>query len=238
MSPRRKTTTTPKKPTAPNRKPTGRPAKDANGFYQLRLSDSDRAHWQPFADQAGMSLAEFIRATTAIATGGKLTPIAVEFKVSYPNGGLGEVLPSFAVAHELPVTERQVVERFIADCQASPTCKLIAGELEKRLRAFDAGRLIVDDPHDPSRAEPDPAAVAEWYGRAQQIGRRSDVSVSSADLSDERIAEWAGGRPSNPITADGVYMALEIRRRRESSEARELEIAADEAARSVGSMDW
>jgi hypothetical protein len=214
MSPRRKTTTTPKKPTAPNRKPTGRPAKDANGFYQLRLSDADRAHWQPFSDQAGMSLAEFIRATTAVATGGKLTPIAVEFKVSYPNGGLGEVLPSFAVAHETPVTERQVVERFIADCQASPTCKLIAGELEKRLRAFDAGELVVDDPHQP------------------------DASVSSADLSDERIAEWAGGRPSNPITADGVYMALEIQRRRESSEASELEIAADEAARSVGSMDW
>jgi len=42
----------------------------------------------------------------------------------------------------------------------------------------------------------------------------SPLSRASSDLSDARIVEWANGRPSNPITSDGVYMAMELRRRR------------------------
>lgn len=34
-------------------------------------------------------------------------------------------------------------------------------------------------------------------------------------LSNERIAEWSSGRPSSPVTSDGVYMAIEIRESRE-----------------------
>ncbi len=44
-------------------------------------------------------------------------------------------------------------------------------------------------------------------------GRRTGQGTG-ADLTDERIASWTTGRPSNPLTADGVYMALEIQRHR------------------------
>ncbi len=43
-------------------------------------------------------------------------------------------------------------------------------------------------------------------------------------LSAERIMEWASGRPSNPITRDGVYMAIEIRELREKVKTLEAQL--------------
>jgi hypothetical protein len=37
---------------------------------------------------------------------------------------------------------------------------------------------------------------------------------NSTDLTDAEISNWASGRPNNPRTEQGVYMALEIQRRR------------------------
>lgn len=36
----------------------------------------------------------------------------------------------------------------------------------------------------------------------------------AATLTDDRLAEWAAGRPANPVTSDGVLMALELQRLR------------------------
>lgn len=40
-----------------------------------------------------------------------------------------------------------------------------------------------------------------------------------SDLTDEEIADWCTGRPDNPTTRRGVYMALEIRRHRAAQAA-------------------
>jgi hypothetical protein len=41
--------------------------------------------------------------------------------------------------------------------------------------------------------------------------------TSSMDLTDDEIANWTTGRPSNPVTREGIRMALEIQRRRQAS---------------------
>lgn len=39
------------------------------------------------------------------------------------------------------------------------------------------------------------------------------------NLTDDEIENWAGGRPTNPTTEQGVRMALELRDRRKQSAA-------------------
>jgi thymidylate synthase len=40
------------------------------------------------------------------------------------------------------------------------------------------------------------------------------TNTNSMELTDEEIADWSGGRPDNPTTRKGVYMAIEIQRHR------------------------
>ncbi len=56
----------------------------------------------------------------------------------------------------------------------------------------------------------------------------------STDLTDFRIIEWANGWPSNPITGDGVYMAMEIVRHRAATSA---EAIAGQIALSAPGLD-
>lgn len=59
----------------------GRPKKEVP--FQIRMSDGDRAAWQPLADAAGMTLSQWIRLQCATSAGARITTVSVEIKTDY-----------------------------------------------------------------------------------------------------------------------------------------------------------